>query len=37
MDWIKQADAAAPGVNALPAGRASLVVTSPPYNVGKQY
>lgn len=37
MDWIKVADAAAPGGNALPEGAASLVVTSPPYNVGKAY
>lgn len=37
MNWIKSAYAASPGVNALPAGAASRVVTSPPYNVGKEY
>ena len=37
MEWIRQADAGAPGKDALPAGAAALVVTSPPYNVGKEY
>ena len=37
MDWIKVADAAEPGEAALPDAVASLVVTSPPYNVGKAY